>query len=415
MKISVVGSGYVGTTIAAALADEGHQVTAVDIDPDKVAQINAGESPIEEPGVPELIEQHSGSRLEAATDYDDITDTELTIIAVGTPSNDDGSLDPSYLEAAAESIGEVVDGDHVVVIKSTVVPGILNERLGPLVGGATLASNPEFQREGSALSDFRNPDKVVFGADENAESVYDRLETLYAPIIDDADPAVVRTGLDEAMLIKYANNAFLASKVSVVNELANVCKSTDIDAYEVMEAVGLDDRISSQFMRSGLGWGGSCFPKDVDALRAFARENDYEPELLDAVVDTNDRQARRAVELLARHVELEDARIAVLGLAFKPETDDIRNSRALDVIEHLTERGADIVAYDPEAMENAREVPDVHVEFADSANDAIEDATGVLIATDWNEFHGLDASGKIVVDGRRLDIENAAVYEGLCW
>lgn len=415
MKISVVGSGYVGTTIAAALADEGHQVTAVDIDPDKVAQINAGESPIEEPGVPELIEQHSGSRLEAATDYDDITDTELTIIAVGTPSNDDGSLDPSYLEAAAESIGEVVDGDHVVVVKSTVVPGILHERLGSLVGGATLASNPEFQREGSALSDFRNPDKVVFGADENAESVYDRLETLYAPIIDDADPAVVRTGLDEAMLIKYANNAFLASKVSVVNELANVCKSTDIDAYEIMDAVGLDDRISSQFMRSGLGWGGSCFPKDVDALRAFARENDYEPELLDAVVDTNDRQARRAVELLARHVELEDARIAVLGLAFKPETDDIRNSRALDVIEHLTERGADIVAYDPEAMENAREVPDVHVEFADSANDAIEDATGVLIATDWNEFHGLDASGKIVVDGRRLDIENAAVYEGLCW
>lgn len=251
MNVSIVGSGYVGTTIAAALADVGHQVTAVDIDPDVVAKINAGETPIEEPGVPELIERHSGDRPEGTTEYDDIADTDLTIIAVQTPSNEDGSLDSSYLAAAAEPVGEVVNDDHVVAVKSTVVPSVVEEQIAALVAEATLASNPEFQREGSALTDFRQPYKIVIGAE--SEQAYEYLEAVYASIIEEAEPTAVRTGLREAMMIKYANNAFLASKISLINDIGNICKEHDIDTYEVAEAIGLDARIGSSFLRSGVG------------------------------------------------------------------------------------------------------------------------------------------------------------------
>jgi UDPglucose 6-dehydrogenase len=425
MKVSVVGSGYVGTTVAACLAELGHDVVNIDVDEEVVNSINDGRAPIHEPRLDGLVAEHAGESLRAMTDYGIVRETDLTLVCLPTPSDDDGSVDTSVVEEGARSVGEALsekDIYHVVAVKSTVVPGTVEEVVAPAIEeksgkgvgeGFGVASNPEFLREGSAVADFLEPDKVVVGASDGR--AHDALRELYEPLLERSDAEYVGTGVREAEIIKYANNAFLASKLSVVNEIANVCKEAGVDSYEVMDAVGLDHRISPQFMRSGLGWGGSCFPKDVDALRAFAGSENYETELLDSVVSVNDRQPQRAVELLAEHIEIKNTRVAVLGLAFKPGTDDVRNSRALDVIEILVDKGADVVAYDPEAAENARQALDVDVEYADSAEGAIGDSEAAVIATDWDEFDGLDASGKVVVDGRRVDVKNAEVYEGLCW
>jgi UDPglucose 6-dehydrogenase len=429
MQVSVIGSGYVGTTHAACLAELGHDVVAIDIDEDIVAAINDGRAPLHEPGLDERVAEYAGDRLRATTDYDAVLETDLTFVCVQTPSADDGGQDLAAYEAVAQSLGETLaekEGRHVVVTKSTVLPGTNDEVLAPVLereSGKTLgadlgvAMNPEFLREGSAVQDFHSPDKIVVGAADAAtrETVLE----LYEDLVAEADPAIVETGLREAELIKYANNAFLASKVSLVNDLANVCKELDVDAYDVLEAVGLDDRIGSAFMRSGLGWGGSCFPKDVAALRWLAREHDYDPPMLNAAFEVNDLQPTRLVDLLASHVALEGARIAVLGLAFKPGTDDVRNSRALDVVAELHERGAEVAAYDPEAMANVREqLPEL--EYADSPEAALAGADGVTICTEWPAFDDLDYSGmarSVVVDGRRVAVDRDAVdvYEGLCW
>ena len=431
MHVSIVGSGYVGTTVAACLADLGHEVVNVEIDDGIVDAINAGESPIHEAGLQELIADHAGETLRATTDYGAVVDTDLTMLCLPTPQAEDGSLDLAIMEAGAESLGDALAAkpdDHLVVVKSTVLPGTTQDVVGPIVAersgkrvGADLqlAMNPEFLRMGTAVTDFFEPDKVVLGTgDERAAAA---LRELYAPILDRPDAELVETDVREAELIKYANNAFLAAKVSLVNELGNIAKRYDADAYEVLDAVGLDDRISDRFLRSGLGWGGSCFPKDVAALRAGAREQGYDPKLLDAVVAVNDDQPRRLVSLLENHVDLEGARIAVLGLAFKPGTDDIRKSRALDVIDRLLETGADVVAYDPAAMANVREqYPELAIEYASSAEAALDGADGAVVATDWPEFDDLSVDGmrrSIVIDGRRIDVDENAidVYEGLTW
>ncbi|WP_408957700.1 UDP-glucose 6-dehydrogenase AglM [Natrinema sp. 74] len=429
MNVSIVGSGYVGTTIAACLADLDHNVLNIEIDEDIVDSINAGEAPIHESGLEQRIADHAGTTLRATTDYDEVRDTDVTFLCLPTPQTEDGSLDLAIMRAGAESLGRALeskDDDHLVVVKSTVLPGTTEEVVAPILEaesgtpigeGIEVAMNPEFLRMGTAVEDFLEPDKVVLGtaSDEAATT----LRELYAPILERDETDLVETDIREAELIKYANNAFLAAKVSLVNELGNIATEYDADAYEVLEAVGLDDRISDRFMRSGLGWGGSCFPKDVNALRAGAREQGYEPELLDAVVDVNDDQPRRLVDLLEEHVALEGARIAVLGLSFKPGTDDVRKSRALDVIDHLRERGATVVAYDPVAIENVR--PDYpELEYADSADTALADAAGAVVATDWPEFDDLTFKGMarpVVVDGRRIDVDRDAleVYEGMTW
>ena len=429
MNVSIVGSGYVGTTVAACLAELGHDVTNIEIDEDIVDTINAGEAPIHESGLEERIATHASTNLRATTEYDAVCETDVTFLCLPTPQTDDGSLDLSIMQAGAESLGDALadkNDDHLVVVKSTVLPGTTEEVVAPILeaesgtpigDGIEVAMNPEFLRMGSAVRDFLEPDKVVLGtASDDAAAT---LRDLYAPILDRAGTTLVETDIREAELIKYANNAFLASKVSLVNELGNIAKEYGADAYEVLEAVGLDDRISERFMRSGLGWGGSCFPKDVNALRAGAREQGYEPELLDATVAVNDEQPRRLVGLLEDHVALEGARIAVLGLSFKPGTDDIRKSRALDVINSLQARGADIVAYDPVAIENVRpNYPEL--EYAESAERALENADGAVVATDWPEFDDLsfeNMAHKVLVDGRRIDIDDDAleVYEGLTW
>ncbi|ODR80568.1 UDP-glucose 6-dehydrogenase [Haladaptatus sp. W1] len=430
MELSIVGSGYVGTTVAACFADLGHSVTNIDIDEDIVEQLNDGQAPIHEPGLDELVAEHGGNRLTATTDYDAVRETDATFLALPTPSRADGSIDTSIIEAGARSLGEALgskDDYHLVVVKSTVVPGTTEDVLGSIIEDASnksrgedfdVAMNPEFLREGSAVEDFLGPDKVVLGTEN--ERANERLSAVFEPLVESSAPAVVETGIREAEMIKYANNAFLATKVSLVNELGNICKEYDVDAYEVMDAIGLDDRIGERFLRSGVGWGGSCFPKDTAALVAAAHEEGYEPSLVEAAIEVNEKQPKRLLELLEGHVPLQGKRIAVLGLAFKPGTDDVRNSRAIPVIEALQNRGVTVVAYDPVATENMREhFPDI--EYVGSATAALDGADGALVVTDWDEFAALDdefelMTDPIVVDGRRIvEQRDGIVYDGLTW
>jgi len=431
MDVSIIGSGYVGTTVAACFADLGHRVVNVDVDADVVERVNSGDSPIHEPGLDDLLAAYGGDELTATTDYADVLETDLTFLALPTPSREDGSIDTSIIEAAAGTLGEALaskDGEHVVVTKSTVVPTTTRDVLAPAIAAASemtlgedlhVAMNPEFLREGSAVEDFMHPDKLVFGVGDDV-TARDALADVFEPLLDRVDAPVVETGVSEAEMIKYANNAFLATKVSLINEIGNICKEYGIDAYEVADAIGLDDRIGERFLRSGVGWGGSCFPKDVAAIIAAARSRGYEPRLLEAAVAVNDEQPRRMLSLLDDHVDVEGERVAVLGLAFKPGTDDVRNSRAIDVIAGLRERGADIVAYDPVAADNMREhFPEIA--YAPSAADALAGAVGALVVTDWDEFAALDEefdamATPVVVDGRRVvEPREGIVYEGLTW
>ena len=431
MHASVVGSGYVGTTVAACLADLGHDVVAVDIDEETVARLDAGETHIHEPGLDPLVSAHAGDRLTATMDHTAVADTDVTFLAVETPAREDGSIDPSALLAAAEDVGEAVadkDGYHLVVVKSTVLPDIVEDELVPAVEQASgktdgdavgVAVNPEFQREGSAVDDFMDPDKVVLGTDGDDRAL-DLLAELYQPLVSDWDVPVVETGRREAAMIKYANNTFLAAKVSLINDLGNVCKEFGVDAYEVADALGMDDRIGEQFLRSGVGWGGSCFGKDTAALAAAASGAGYEPPMVEAAREVNDRQPQRLLELLDSHVDVDGGRVAVLGLAFKPGTDDVRGSRAKPVVEGLRARGAEVVAYDPLAADAmAAEYPEV--EYADSAAAALEGARGACVVTDWPEFADLDAefdamADPVVVDGRRVvERRDGITYEGLTW
>ncbi|CQR49967.1 UDP-glucose 6-dehydrogenase AglM [Haloferax massiliensis] len=429
MKLSIIGSGYVGTTVAACFAELGHHVVNVDIDDDIVRALNEGRCPIHEPGLAELVERHAGDRLRATTDYDEVLDTDATFLALPTPSNDDGSIDLGAMKAAATSLGETLarkDGPHLVVTKSTVVPTTTVDVIGPRIEEASgkrvgegfdIAMNPEFLREGTAVDDFLDPDKVVLGA--QTERAYEQLDEIFAPLVDRAgNPPVVETGISEAEMIKYANNAFLASKISLANDLANICKEFGVDSAEVLETIGLDARIGSAFLGAGLGWGGSCFPKDTAAIIAAARGRGYEPRLLQAAVDVNDGQPERMLDLLRERVDLDGQRVAVLGLAFKPGTDDIRKSRATLLIGSLLDAGADVVGYDPVATENMREqFPDI--EYADSAADALAGADAALVATDWDEFAALDDEfdamrSPVVIDGRRIVTRRDGIdYESL--
>lgn len=428
LRIVVVGSGYVGTTMAASFADLGHQVTAVDIDEDVVEALHAGDAPIHEPGLADLIERHAGGNLEASTAYDSLAGADLVYLAVQTPTDEAGNIDTTALETAARMSGEAIADQPpaerpVIVIKSTVTPPHVETIRAAAAAGAgdetlEVAMNPEFLREGSAVSDFREPDKLVFGT--SSQRGDDMLTAAFEPIIEATNPVVIRTDPDTAAMIKYANNAFLAAKISLINDLGNICKEFGIDAYEVADAIGADDRIGEQFLRSGVGWGGSCFPKDVRAIIQAATAAGYRPAVLEAAVAVNAEQPARMLELLDEHVDVEDQRVAVLGLAFKPGTDDVRNSRAIPLIEGLQERGANVVAYDPVASEEMQaRIPEI--EYAKSAARALDGAVGALIVTAWDEFETLDDAfdamdRQLVVDGRRvIEPRPGMTYEGLTW
>lgn len=431
MHLAVIGSGYVGTTLGACMADIGHRVTTVDIDEEVVNTLNAGEAPIHEPGLAPLIASNAGDRLTATTDYADIATADLIFVAVQTPSREDGSIDVSALSAAVRQAANTLvqqgkrDDGYVIVIKSTVTPPHLRDlsRIVEEVAAESdfeieLASNPEFLREGTAVTDFNKPDKIVFGA--QSDSAADRLYEAFDPIIQSADPHVIITDPETASMIKYANNAFLAAKISLINDIGNICKEFGIDAYEVAEAIGTDARIGAQFLRSGVGFGGSCFPKDVRAIYAAGADAGYGSPMLEATLEVNDIQPARLLALLEKHVDPDGTRIAVLGLAFKPGTDDIRESRAIPVIEGLQKRGAEVVAYDPVAIDAMRaRFPEIA--YATSAADALEGAEAAVVVTDWDEFAALDEafdrmSRPVVIDGRRIvQRRDGITYEGITW
>ncbi len=421
MKISIIGCGYVGAVTGACFAALGHEIVFVDIDPDKIAAINAGRSPIYEPGLEELLQKNSATITATGDLADAVCRTEATFICVGTPSRQDGSIDLAYIRSAAAGIGRALGekpAGHTVIVKSTVLPGTAEGVVLPILEAESgrrafadfgLASNPEFLREGSALNDFFAPDRVVIGASDDRSRRL--LEDLYAPI----DCPKVVVDIPVAEMIKYVSNAFLATKISFANEIGNVCKRMGIDTTEVFRGVGMDHRINPAFFQSGIGFGGSCFPKDVRALIAGAEEVGVEPKILKSAIQVNEEQPLRLLDLLTVHVPVLDGKtIGVLGLAFKPNTDDVRESRAIPIIGALLRGGARVLAYDPLAMENFRSLYP-GIEYASSADEVLR-ADAVLITTEWEEFQGLDYSGKIVIDGRRIEsAREGSTYEGVCW
>jgi UDPglucose 6-dehydrogenase len=431
MKVSIIGSGYVGSVSAACFAELGHEVICIDIDEEKVKQINAGTAPIWEEGLDELLAKYSQKTLIATSDYDyAVENSDASFICVGTPSGEDGSIDLSIVKAASASLGKAIakkDRYHVVVVKSTVVPETTEKVVLPIVEEYSgkkagkdfgIVMNPEFLREGKAVYDFMHPDKIVVGAiDERSSFV---VSELYRKL----DCEITRTNPGTAEMIKYVNNSFLATKISFANEIGNICKQLGIDTYEVMDAVGTDFRVERQFLNCGAGFGGSCFPKDVKALIGKANQIGYAPELLQSVVDVNNRQPLKMIELLQEKIgNLKNKRIAVLGLAFKNDTDDIRESRSIPVIDQLLQLEADIAAYDPMAEESMKKL--FHdVTYCKNASEALTEADGCLIMTEWDEFRELDKefdlmANRVVIDGRKLinpeKLSTEIDYEGICW
>ncbi|MGA2162804.1 MAG: UDP-glucose/GDP-mannose dehydrogenase family protein [Methanoregula sp.] len=421
MRISVIGTGYVGSVTGACLAETGYDVIFVDRNKKKLDLIKSGKSPIFEPGLEDLL-QKNRKKISVTTDLRDaVANSAITFICVGTPPKRDGSSDLSQVKEVSRTIGKAlrsIDRFHVIVTKSTVIPGTNENIVLPILEKESkkkayadfgIASNPEFLKEGTAVDDFFHADRVVIGT--NDPKTQEILETFYKPL----NAPVFSTTLRIAEMIKYASNAFLATKISFANEIGNLCKDLGIDSYEVFEGVGLDERINPHFFRSGIGFGGSCFPKDVKALIAYADSKGVPSRILSAVMALNEDQPKRLVALLKKHIRLQGKTIGILGLSFKPDTDDIRESRAIPVIRHLRKAGASVIAYDPMAMENFRQViPDIT--YADSASEVLS-ADAVLIVTEWKEFESLDYHGKLVIDGRRLEKaqKEAAVYEGVCW
>jgi len=423
MKISVVGGGYVGLVSAACFAELGHSVEIVEIDERKVRLINSGRPPIYERGLEDLLARNIGRRLAATPIYEGVAESDLTIICVGTPPLPDGNADLAVVTSAAESIGSSLrrrSARHVVVVKSTVPPGTTERLVAPAVMRSSglgpedvgFVMNPEFLREGVAIEDFMKPDRIVIGASDPmagdlVESVYERLN---AP--------VVRTGLAAAEMIKYASNALLATKISFSNEVGNICKKIGVDVYEVMRGVGMDHRISPHFLDAGAGFGGSCFPKDVAALAHLAEELGEDPALLRSVMEVNRRQPLKMADLLENKIgSLAGKRIAVLGLAFKKDTDDVRESRSLPLILELQRRGAKVAAYDPLAVPVMRDIVP-GIEYCRSAEEALRLADGCLVMTEWDEFKNLDdefdlMNSRVVIEGRRVLSCNGR--EGICW
>jgi UDPglucose 6-dehydrogenase len=419
--IGVIGTGYVGLVTAAGFAELGSDVWCVDIDAAKIERLRRGEVPIYEPGLEELLARNA-ARLHFSTDIADALErSRLLFVAVGTPPTYSGDADLSAVHAVVNAIP--ASKDHALVMKSTVPCGT-GASLMRVFGeqdkaGLGYVSCPEFLKEGSAVEDFLNPDRVVVGS--NGGWAGDAVVELYEPL----NAPLVRTDIASAEMVKLASNAFLATKISFINEIANVCEETGADVVEVARGMGLDDRIGKKFLQAGIGFGGSCFPKDVDALKQLAGNSGYHFQLLTAVIEVNDLQKRRVIGKLHKHLgSLAGKRVALLGLAFKPNTDDMREASSLVLSARLQADGAQVVAYDPVAEEQARAMVS-GLDFANSPLDAVQGADAVVLVTEWREFLELDfgkvaeaMSGTLLVDGRNaLDpdaIRSAGlIYEGI--
>jgi len=422
MNISIIGIGYVGLVTGACFAKLGNNIICVDIDKKKIDLINRGISPIYEEGLEELLAKYKG-KIKATDDCKyAIQNSEVTFICVGTPSKKHGNINLSFIKDAARNIGKQLrkkDEWHLVVVKSTVLPGTTKNIILPLLENHSgkkagkdfgLAMNPEFLREGRAVEDFLEPDRIVIGFyDEKSRKV---LRKLYK----DFPCPIVETSLSAAEMIKYASNAFLATKISFINEIGNICKKIGIDAYEVADGIGLDKRIGRAFLDSGIGWGGSCFPKDVRALITWIKKMGEKPRILESIFKVNELQPLKLIEILKKYIpNLEGKTIGILGLAFKPNTDDVRESRSIPIIKRLLEEKASVKAYDPKAMENFKKLFP-NIKYCSSAEDVLHESDAVLILTKWDEFRNLNYEGKIVIDGRRLEeARRAKIYEGVCW
>ncbi len=444
MRIAVVGSGYVGLVAGACFADLGHDVVLVDNDEQKLAALRTGTVPIHERFLPELLERHRGTKLVFSDDLQAATrESDAVFIAVGTPPTDTGDADLSYVESVAREISGAVDGYKVVVEKST-VPVYTSQwirtvilRNGAAPGSFDVASNPEFLREGTAVTDFLYPDRIVVGVEsERCADVlrgiyepmtsgvyYERADAIPRPDRTQVPPRLIVTSTKSAELIKHASNAFLAMKISFANAVASICESVGANVQQVCDGIGTDSRIGPRFLNPGIGYGGSCFPKDLLAFRAVAKESGYDFRLLDEVIRINEEQRHRFLRKVRSVLwTLRGKRLGVLGLAFKGGTDDIRESPALMLVQELLREGCKICAYDPAAMGRAKEVLSPQVEFARNAYEAATGVDALLILTEWEEFAALDLKGlrtllryPIVLDGRNLYDPAVMAQHGLSY
>lgn len=423
MHISVVGLGFVGLTTATCFADRGIRVSGVDVDAAKVEMVSAGRAPFYEQGLEERLKRAlKKKKLSFSTDFDAIAESSITIVTVGTPSSKDGSANLSYIVQASESIGRVIRDKksfHVVAIKSTVPPGTALEVAAPAIErtsgkerseGFGICSNPEFLREGSAVADTLDPDRVVIGTIDGRTRR--AMLALYKEFYRPKKVTVVETNPQTAELIKYANNSFLATKISFINTIANICQripGTDVE--KVAYAIGLDRRIGPMFLKAGLGYGGSCFPKDVTAIISLAEARGYSPDLLKDTHNINQLQPFKAVELLKRAVpDLSGKVVSVLGLAFKANTTDMREAVSLKIIDELKKAGAKVRVHDPMAMEEARKMLGDSVDYCDTVEECLAGASGCIIATEWKQYGKTVTpallkkrmASSVIVDGRRV-------------
>jgi UDPglucose 6-dehydrogenase len=416
--VGVIGVGWVGLVTAACFAELGHRVVARDILPEKVEALSRGEVAIHEPGLEDLLRRNA-ERITFTTDMNELLEeTRLLFVCVDTPPTYSGDADLSRVRAVVQELPE--GSDHVLIMKST-VPAGTGQSIRRDMPELAYVSCPEFLKEGTAVADFMHPDRVVVGSDPGDEAAADAVAALYEPL----GGEILRTDVASAEMIKLASNAFLATKISFINEIANVCEEVGADVGQVAKGMGLDERIGHSFLRAGIGYGGSCFPKDVSALKMLAGNTGYHFQLLTAVIEVNELQKRRVVGKLEKHLgSLIGKRVALLGLAFKPDTDDMREASSLVLAARLQGEGAEVVAYDPVASERAADLLG-SVEMATSAMEALDAADAVVLVTEWREFADLDWSAAaermtrpLVVDGRNfLDPEALASagfeYEGI--
>lgn len=428
--ILMIGTGYVGLVSGACMADFGNTVVCYDIDSAKIDTLTRGEIPFYEPGLGELVQRNcDAGRLRFSTDLDAaIAECEVIVIAVGTPERPDGSADLSFVFAVADSIGQRLDGYRVIVQKSTVPVGTNHEIRRRIAAAAKpgadfdMVANPEFLREGSAIGDFLRPNRVVIGVDN--ERALHLMREVYRPLYLNETP-VLSTDIESAEMIKYAANAFLAAKISFINEVAELCEEVGADVQVVARGMGLDQRIGSKFLHAGAGFGGSCFPKDTKALLTMGKQHGAPMGLVAASIEANERQPIRAVAKLAAlaggEAKLRGMNVAILGLSFKPNTDDVREAAALKIIALLRAKGARVRAFDPVAGENAkRALPDL--ELAAGTYECLEGADALIIVTEWNEFRVLDLERvagmlkqKLVVDCRNIFTPQLMAEAGLAY
>lgn len=409
MRISVVGTGYVGLVTGVCLSEIGHNVTCVDIDENKLRKLKDGVSPIYEPGLDDLMKKniHANQLFFTSNHQEAFQNSEVIYIAVGTPEKADGSANLSYVEQVAKDIAKHVVNDVIVVTKSTVPVGTnkwIKETIqSNLVHNVSveIVSNPEFLREGSAIYDAFHGDRIVIGYEnEEAGNVIEEINKPFGI-------PVFKTDIESAEMIKYASNAFLATKISFINEISNICERVGANVEDVALGMGQDSRIGTQFLKAGIGYGGSCFPKDTKALVQIAGNVEYEFELLKGVINVNKKQHLLLVDKLnERFDSLKGLKVAILGIAFKPDTDDIREAASITITNKLVEAGTEVIAYDPVAMDNAKNILNPKVQYAKNVTDAIVQADAVLILTEWKEFKDLDL--KMFVDHMKQPV----VFDG---